>query len=382
MWWWFEGGALHHWVFPPSACLPAAWRPGSRLAAAQNEKKSILIEIFNPAWNVQSRLKISILTFRIPHKKWGSGGRRAWNFQSKSLKTYQSILICFFQSLGPYIERWFRHACLLSKGAFSPSKIILKGSPDPEMFGKGGRRAWNFQSHLKISRSWINSIFGPLGFGGSGKHLALLSLVLQTAGQKDGFGRFWRFRRLWRFRSRQLPPLNSTPLFRHPEPRRKRSETKNQPKDRSFRPDVPADIRPKTSVRPSKSWKNKHFGTDMPRGRPRKNFGLKNFGLIFRSLLLREIQESWFRSSWWWVRHGNMKAVTPFWAGFVLFLVREGLSAPHRCVVRCALRWPSRVASGNIAALWLLANFLLFCTVNHCGERKNGSKGRRAMCAM
>ena len=29
---------------------------------------------------------------------------------------------------------------------------------------------------------------------------------------------------------------------------------------------------------------NKHFGTDMPRGRPQKNFGLKNFGLIFGSL--------------------------------------------------------------------------------------------------
>ena len=28
---------------------------------------------------------------------------------------------------------------------------------------------------------------------------------------------------------------------------------------------------------------NKHFGTDIPRGRPWKNFGLKNFGLIFRS---------------------------------------------------------------------------------------------------
>ena len=38
----------------------------------------------------------------------------------------------------------------------------------------------------------------------------------------------------------------------------------------SFWPDIPADIRPKTSVRPSKSWKNKHFGTDIPRGRPRK----------------------------------------------------------------------------------------------------------------
>ena len=49
----------------------------------------------------------------------------------------------------------------------------------------------------------------------------------------------------------------------------------------SFRPDVPADIWPKTSVRPSKSKKNKHLGTDTPRGRPRKNFGLKNFGLIF-----------------------------------------------------------------------------------------------------
>ena len=40
---------------------------------------------------------------------------------------------------------------------------------------------------------------------------------------------------------------------------------KISPKDRSFRPDVPADIRPKTSVRPFKSWKNKHFGTGMPR---------------------------------------------------------------------------------------------------------------------
>ena len=38
----------------------------------------------------------------------------------------------------------------------------------------------------------------------------------------------------------------------------------------SFRPDVPADIRPKTSVRLSQSWTNKQFGTDMPHGRPRK----------------------------------------------------------------------------------------------------------------
>ena len=38
----------------------------------------------------------------------------------------------------------------------------------------------------------------------------------------------------------------------------------------SFRPDIPADIPPKTSVRRSKSWKIKHFGTDIPCGRPRK----------------------------------------------------------------------------------------------------------------
>ena len=60
-------------------------------------------------------------------------------------------------------------------------------------------------------------------------------------------------------------------------------ERKISPK-RKFRPDIPADIPPKTSVRRSKSWKIKHFGTVIPCGRPRKNFGLKNFGLNFRSL--------------------------------------------------------------------------------------------------
>ena len=40
------------------------------------------------------------------------------------------------------------------------------------------------------------------------------------------------------------------------------------------RPDVPADIRPKTSVRPSRSCKTSIFGTDMPRTtrRPQKRF--------------------------------------------------------------------------------------------------------------
>ena len=41
----------------------------------------------------------------------------------------------------------------------------------------------------------------------------------------------------------------------------------------------------------SKSWKKKHFGTDIPRGRPWKNFGLKNFGLIFRSLFFSQTSE-------------------------------------------------------------------------------------------
>ena len=44
--------------------------------------------------------------------------------------------------------------------------------------------------------------------------------------------------------------------------------TENSAQRGSFGPDIPADIPPKTSVRPSKSWKNKHFGTDIPRGRP------------------------------------------------------------------------------------------------------------------
>ena len=46
--------------------------------------------------------------------------------------------------------------------------------------------------------------------------------------------------------------------------------------------DIPADVRgAKTSVKPSKSWKNKHFGADV---QVQKNFGQKNFGLNFRSL--------------------------------------------------------------------------------------------------
>ena len=60
------------------------------------------------------------------------------------------------------------------------------------------------------------------------------------------------------------------------------SETKNQPKDRSFRPDVPADIRPKLrSVPPNPGKKQKHFGMDMPRGRPRKQLRSENLRADF-----------------------------------------------------------------------------------------------------
>ena len=43
---------------------------------------------------------------------------------------------------------------------------------------------------------------------------------------------------------------------------------KNSAQRGSFGPDIPADVPPKTSVRPSKSWKNKHVGTHIRRGRP------------------------------------------------------------------------------------------------------------------
>ena len=50
-----------------------------------------------------------------------------------------------------------------------------------------------------------------------------------------------------------------TCLSLHPKIRNENSGQRG-----SFGPDIPADIRPKTSVRPSKSWKNKHFRTDIP----------------------------------------------------------------------------------------------------------------------
>ena len=52
----------------------------------------------------------------------------------------------------------------------------------------------------------------------------------------------------------------------------------------SFGPDIPADVRPKTSVRPSKSWQNKHYDMDIPRGRPCQNLGLKHLRADVSSL--------------------------------------------------------------------------------------------------
>ena len=49
---------------------------------------------------------------------------------------------------------------------------------------------------------------------------------------------------------------------------------------------------------------NKHFGMDMPRGHPRKNFGLKNFGLIFL----------------WGAQMGTEQKGTPNYAIFGAFL--------------------------------------------------------------
>ena len=55
------------------------------------------------------------------------------------------------------------------------------------------------------------------GFDGSGEHLALQNAHPTKYSAKRRPWRFWRFWRLWRFRSWRLPPLNSTPLFRHPD---------------------------------------------------------------------------------------------------------------------------------------------------------------------
>ena len=136
------------------------------------------------------------------------------------------------------------------------------------------------------------------------------------------------------------------------------SETKNQPKDRSFRPDVPVDIRPKTSVRPSKSWKNKHFGTDMPRGRPRKNFGLKNFGLIFRSLFISFIFMGPFARALFRKRGGVQKSMgnkVPWKIGMLIYL--PVTSRPLISLQKEAVLSPCNFTTNHVTACIL--NFYL-----------------------
>ena len=55
----------------------------------------------------------------------------------------------------------------------------------------------------------------------------------------------------------------------------------------SFRLDVPADIQPKTSVRPSRSWKRQTFRcADAAQTSTKKNLVLKNFGADFSRFVL------------------------------------------------------------------------------------------------
>ena len=108
----------------------------------------------------------------------------------------------------------------------------------------------------------------------------------------------------------QLPRTFHRPLFNQDFS----SGTKKSAQRGSFGPDIPVDIRPKTSVRPSKSWKKTSiFGTDIPDGHPWKNFGLKNFGLIFRSLFSEADFMHKYQGR---KKHGNEKIMVMFGAKF------------------------------------------------------------------
>ena len=85
--------------------------------------------------------------------------------------------------------------------------------------------------------------------------------------------------------SKQLIPVNmSEKLLGRPFLKKEKSAERG-----ILGPDIPADIRPKTSVRPSKSWKkrNKHLGTDIPRGHPRKKLRSEKLRADFSFLLSR-----------------------------------------------------------------------------------------------
>ena len=76
------------WVFRPQKLRPSL--------------RAQILKNINLAWKFQSRLKISILSFRIPHKRKGVGGRLAWNFQSR-LKISRSWI---YSILGPWGVIW------------------------------------------------------------------------------------------------------------------------------------------------------------------------------------------------------------------------------------------------------------------------------------
>ena len=74
------------------------------------ENFNFSLEIFNLAWKLQSRMKISILTLRIPHKNRGLVGgslevfNLAWkchSFQSRLKISISCLNPEFFQDLGP-----------------------------------------------------------------------------------------------------------------------------------------------------------------------------------------------------------------------------------------------------------------------------------------
>ena len=90
--------------------------------------------------------------------------------------------------------------------------------------------------------------------------LCVLSLMAGRCGGDPCAGPFSLGGKHFVLASGNTPPQLAEPFLRNEKSAQRGS----------FGPGIPADIRPKTSVRHSNSWKNKHLGTDMPRGCPRK----------------------------------------------------------------------------------------------------------------
>ena len=117
----FEGGV---WgglrLINPSRLLTYSW-PTFRDSRKPTQRARILkiinlawtlenfkfsLEIFNLAWKLQSRLKISILILRIPPpppQKQGFGGWLAWNFQSRLKMSFESVSL---ENFNPGERSW------------------------------------------------------------------------------------------------------------------------------------------------------------------------------------------------------------------------------------------------------------------------------------